>query len=122
MKLRIAEFKIRLINGVHELIDTYFNGGSISDRLMNATVKIIVNQNIDKLDSTLELFANKDGIVDTDVIICEYTKAFGADKLIIDIRDFVNNDMIKGILPNKALAIKIDDISNILNKYTSESF
>ena len=89
---------------------------------MNATVKIIVNQNIDKLDSTLELFANKDGIVDTDVIICEYTKAFGADKLIIDIRDFVNNDMVRGILPNKALAIKIDDISNILNKYTSESF
>lgn len=122
MKLRIAEFKIRLINGVHELIDTYFNGASISDRLMNATVKIIVNQNIDKLDSTLELFANKDGIVDTDVIICEYTKAFGADKLIIDIRDFVNNDMVRGILPNKALAIKIDDISNILNKYTSESF
>lgn len=122
MKLRIAEFKIRLINGVHELIDTYFNGASISDRLMNATVKIIVNQNIDKLDSTLELFANKDGIVDTDVIICEYTKAFGADKLIIDIRDFVNNDMVRGILPNKALAIRIDDISNMLNKYTSESF
>lgn len=122
MKIRIAEFKMRLVDGVHELIDTYFSGGTVSDRLMNATVKIIVNQNIDKLDGILELFADKNGIVDTDMIVCEYTKAFGSDKLIIDIRDFINNDMVRGILPNKALAIKIEDISNILNKHDSVVF
>ena len=113
MKLRIAEFKIRLLNGVHELIDTYFNGGSISDRLMNATVKIIVNQNIDKLDEFIELFADKDGFIDIDILIKEYGKAFGTDKIILDLRDYVNNDMIRRALPNKALAIEINDLAKI---------
>ena len=122
MKIRMAEFKMRLVDGVHELINTYFGAGTVSDRLMNATVKIIVNQNVDKLDGVFELFSDKDGMIDTDMIVCEYTKAFGSDKLIIDIRDFINNDMVRGILPNKALAIKIDDISNMLDKRTSGAF
>ena len=50
MKIAIHEFKTKLIIGVEDLIDQYFGTGSISDRLMNATVKIIANQNLDKLD------------------------------------------------------------------------
>ena len=61
MKININEFKIKLLAGVESLIDTYFAGGGISDRLINATVKIIVNQNIDKLDGFIELFADKNG-------------------------------------------------------------
>lgn len=113
MKIRIHEFKTRLVNGVDGLIDTYFGNGSISDRLMNATVKIIINQNIDKLDDALMLFADKDGFVDTDLIVSEYAKAFGSDKFILDLRDFINNDMVRRALPNKALAIRIDDIADM---------
>lgn len=113
MKIRIHEFKARLVNGIDGLIDTYFGSGSISDRLMNATVKIIINQNIDKLDDALVLFADKDGFVDTDLIVSEYTKAFGSDKFILDLRDFVNNDMVRRALPNKALAIRINDIADM---------
>ena len=116
MKIKTNEFKIKLLAGVEELIDTYFAGGSISDRIINATVKIIVNQNIDKLDGFIELFADKNGYIDTDVLIREYGKAFGSDKFILDLRDFVNNDMVRRALPNKALAIKIDDIANIFEK------
>lgn len=116
MKIKINEFKIKLLAGVEDLIDTYFAGGNISDRLINATVKIIVNQNIDKLDGFIELFADKNGYIDTDVLIREYGKAFGSDKFILDLRDFVNNDMVRRALPNKALAIKIDDIANIFEK------
>lgn len=116
MKIKIYDFKIKLINGVSGLIDTYFSGGSISDRLINATVKIIVNQNVDKLDDFIELFADKNGYVDTDVIIREYGKAFGSDKLILDLRDFINNDMVRRALPNKALALKIEDIANIFEE------
>ena len=50
MKIKIHEFKMKLVDGIEGLIDTYFSGGGISDRLINATVKIIVNQNVDKLD------------------------------------------------------------------------
>ena len=50
MKIKIADLKSRLLYGVEGLIDTYFAGGNIGERLMSATVKIIINQNIDKLD------------------------------------------------------------------------
>lgn len=113
MKIKVSEFKYRLLNGVEGLIDTYFSPNSISDRLINATVKIIVNQNADKLDNFIVLFADKDGFVDTDVLIKEYSKAFGSDKIILDLRDFVNNDMVRRALPNKALAIEINDLAKI---------
>ena len=115
MKMPIYEFKTKLIIGVEDLIDTYFGSGSVSDRLLNATVKIIANQNLDKLDNFLNLFADKDGKIDSDMIIKEYGKAFGSDKIILDLRDFVDNDMVRRVLPNKALAIKIDDISRIFD-------
>lgn len=114
MKMRICEFKSRVINGIDDLIDTYFSGTSVSDRLMNATVKIIINQNADKFDGVIELFADKDGMIDADLMLREYSKAFGSDKMILDLRDFVDNDMIKSILPNKAIAIRIDDLAKIL--------
>lgn len=114
MKIKISEFKLKLLQGGNNLIDTYFAGVSPSERLINATVKIILNQNIDKVDDLIGLFADKEGYIDTDLIVAEYSKAFGTDKIILDLRDFINNDMIKRVLPNKALAIKIDDIANML--------
>ena len=114
MKIRIGEFKHKILQGGNNLIDIYFAGTNPSDRIINATVKIILNQNIDKADSLIELFADKDGYIDTDLIIAEYSKSFGTDKIILDLREFVNNDMIKKVLPNKALAIKIDDIADML--------
>ena len=116
MKIKINDFKVRALNGVEGLIDTYFSGESISERLMNATVKIVVNQNIDKLDGVVGLFADKDGYIDTDLLLREYGKAFGADKFIFDLRDYVDNDMVRRALPNKALAIRIDDVAKIFEK------
>jgi hypothetical protein len=116
MKLKINEFKYKLLNGVEGLVDTYFSPTDISNRLINATVKIIINQNVDKLDDFIILFADKDGLVDTDVLIREYGKAFGTDRLIIDLRNFVNNDMVRRALPNKALAIEINDLAKIFEE------
>ena len=116
MKIKIAEFKTRALIGVEDLIDTYFSGNSIGERLMNATVKIVVNQNIDKLDGLIGLFADKDGLIDTDLMLREYGKAFGSDKFILDLRDFVDNDMVRRALPNKALAIRIDDIARVFEE------
>jgi hypothetical protein len=115
MKIRLCEFKSRVLHGIEDLVDVYFSGTSISDRLMNATVKIVVNQNADKFDDMLELFADKEGYIDTDLIIKEYSKAFGGDKFILDLRDFFENDSIKKVLPNKALAIKLEDITKLFD-------
>jgi hypothetical protein len=115
MKIRLCEFKSRILHGIEDLVDVYFSGTAMSDRLMNATVKIVINQNVDKFDDMLELFADKEGYIDTDIIIKEYTKAFGADRFIFDLRDFFENDSIKKVLPNKALAIKIEDVVKLFD-------
>lgn len=114
MKIKVNELKNKLLHGGNDLIDIYFSGTGPGDRLINATVKIILTQNIDKFDNMIELFADKEGYVDTDLMIAEYSKAFGTDKIILDLRDYINNDMVRRLLPNKALAIKIEDIVNIL--------
>lgn len=114
MKIKVNELKNKLLHGGNDLIDIYFAGNSPGDRLINATVKIILTQNIDKFDNMIELFADKDGYVDTDLIINEYSKAFGTDKIILDLRDYINNDLVRRLLPNKALAIKIEDVVDIL--------
>ena len=116
MRIRISEFKAKALAGVENLIDVYFAGNSVSERLINATVKIIANQNIDKLDNFIELFADKSGYFETDLLIKEYGKAFGTDKVILDLRDFVDIDMVRRALPNKALAIHIDDIAKIFEE------
>ena len=113
MKVKISEFKTKALTGVENLVDTYFSGNSISERLVNATVKIVINQNVDKFDNVIVLFADKDGYIDTDLIIREYGKALGTDKVILDLRDFVDNDIVRRALPNKALAIRIDDLARI---------
>ena len=116
MKIKINEFKTRALSGIEDLIDTYFAGNSISERLINATVKIVVNQNVDKFDDFINLFADKDGLIDTDLMLREYSKAFGTDKFILYLRDFINNDTVRRALPNKALAIRIDDVARIFEE------
>ena len=116
MKIKLNEFKLKALLGAESLIDTYFAGNTISERLVNATVKIVVNQNIDKFDNVISLFADKDGYIDTDLMIREYGKAFGTDRFILDLRDYIDNDMVRRALPNKALAIKIDDIAKIFDE------
>ena len=37
-------------------------------------------------------------------------------KYVLDLRDFVDNDMVRRALPNKALAIRIDDVAKIFEE------
>ena len=43
------------------------------------------------------------------------TKVFNDDGFVFDIRDYIKNDIIKSLLPNKALIIKKEDFENIYN-------
>ena len=49
--MKISEFKLKIQNGLGSLIDTYFGSNSISDKFINATLKILVKQNIHKYDN-----------------------------------------------------------------------
>lgn len=112
--MKKSELKLRLVSGVNNLIDDYFGAGTISDNMINATLKILVRQNEYKLDGILDIFADESGDINSNVIVEEYSKVLGDDGIIIDIRDFVKSDTIRHFLPNKSLKVKKEDIQRML--------
>jgi hypothetical protein len=63
----------------------------------------------------LELFADKDGEINATEIVAEYANMLDEKGYIFDIKQYVDNDMIKSLIPDKVLVIKRDDILNILS-------
>jgi hypothetical protein len=113
--MKTCEVKMRLSNGAINLIDTYFNGSNFNEKFMNSTLKIVLKQNIHKLDSMLALFADKDGDINMHDIIEEYANIFDDNGFVFDIKNFVDNDIVRNIIPDKVLIIKKEDILNLLD-------
>jgi hypothetical protein len=113
--MKIAEVKIRLINTANSLIDTYFNGSDFSDKFLNSTMKIIIKQNANKFDDVFKLFADKNDDIDLDMMVNEYSKMISDNGIIFDIKDYVSNDFVKNMLPDKVLVIKKEDILSLVS-------
>lgn len=109
------EVKLRLVCGANELIDIYFGDNSIRDNIINSTLKVIVKQNTYRLDSILGLFADENGDIDESIIIEEYSKVLGEKGIVIDLRDFIKNEMVQKLLPDKAIVFKTEDLIKMLS-------
>lgn len=114
--MKIHEFKLRLICGVNDLIDDYFSANTVVDKFINSTLKIMVKQNAGKLDGIMELFMDENGCIDEQMVIEEYSKMLGENGILFDLRDFIKNDTIKNLLPNKALIIRDEDIKKMFQQ------
>lgn len=112
--MKTSELKLRAITTINNLIDTYFGSDTMVDKFVNSTLHIIVKQKSYMLDDMLAVFTDKDGNIDEELVIDEYSKMFGDKDIVIDIRDYINNEFIKSKLPNKSLIIKSDDILDML--------
>jgi phosphatidylinositol kinase/protein kinase (PI-3 family) len=112
--MKAAELKLRLLSGVNNLIDSYFGSGSISDNMINATLKLLVRQNEYKVDGIIDMFKDEKGEIDGDVVVEEYSKVFGNEGIIIDIKDFVKSSTIRSFLPDKCLKVTQDDLKKII--------
>lgn len=108
--MKASEFKLSVVSGLNNLIDDYFGTNTTADKFVNSTLKILVRQNTYKLDNILDIFADENGCIDENIILEEYSKVIGDAGFILDIREFVKNDLIRSILPNKALIIKRSDL------------
>lgn len=115
MIMKIGEVKLRLSNTVLNLIDTYFSGNSLNEKFINSTLKILLKQNLYKVDPMLNLFADQNGDINLNDIVDEYSKMIDETGFVFDLKQFVNNDTIKSFIPDKVLVIKREDILNILH-------
>lgn len=114
--MRASEFKLCVVQGINNLIDDFFGTGVMSDRFVNATLKILVKQNTYKLDNILSIFSDENGNIDEGIIIEEYSKVLGENGLVFDLRTFIDSDMIKRMMPNKVLVVKKEDLTNMFTK------
>lgn len=114
--MKASEFKLSIVQGVNNLIDDYFGSSTMGDRFINSTLKILVRQNTYKLDNIVELFTDEHGCVDEEIIIEEYSKVLGESGFIFDLRDMIKNEMIRSMLPNRALIIKSEDLRKMFCK------
>lgn len=112
--MKASEFKLRFITTINNLIDTYFGSNTMVDKFVNSTLHVMVKQKSYMLDDVLQLFTDQNGDINEELLIDEYSKMFGDKDIIIDIRDYIKNDFIKSMLPNKSLVIKSDDILDML--------
>lgn len=112
--MKTSELKLRAITTINSLIDTYFGSNTMVDKFVNSTLHIMVKQKSYMLDDILNLFADQDGNINEELLIDEYSKMFGEDDIIIDIRRYIKNDFVRDMLPNKSLIIKSDDILDML--------
>lgn len=108
--MKASEFKLSVVQGLNNLVDDYFGSSSYADKFINSTLKIMIRQNTYKMDDVLCLFTDEYGNIDETVIIEEYSKVIGDSGFILDIRDFVKNELVRNLLPNKALVIKKEDL------------
>jgi hypothetical protein len=112
--MNISELKIKLLNKANALIDVYFSEYGLTEKFINSTLKIIMKQNIHKIDNIFELFADKNGDIDLNMLINEYSKMIPDEGIVFDIKEHINNELIKNMIPNKVLIIKKEDIMSIM--------
>ena len=112
--MKIHEVKLRLNSSINKLIDTYFGLPTVTEKMVNATLKIIAKQNMYKLDSILGMFADQNGEIDPQAILYEYASQIDENGIRIDIKEYIDNDLIKQILPNNILIIKKEDIMGLI--------
>ena len=112
--MKTGEIKIRLFNALMTMIDTYFSAPSMSEKFINSTLKILVKQNINKIDSMLNLFTDENGDINAEEIISEYAELFDESGYVFNIKDYIENESVKKFIPDKALVIKREDVLNIL--------
>lgn len=112
--MNTSEVKLKLITSVNRLIDTYFGMPTVTEKMINATLKVIVKQNAYKIDGFLNMFADQNGEINPQEVLIEYANQIDDSGLIIDIKQYINNETLKQILPNKVLVLKREDIINLI--------
>jgi hypothetical protein len=112
--MKAQEVKLKLVTSVNRLIDTYFGSPVVSEKMINATLKVLVKQNAYKLDNMLGLFADANGDINPQDILIEYANQVDENGVVIDIKQYINNETLKQFIPNKVLVMRKEDILNLV--------
>lgn len=110
------EVKMRIMKFLDKTIDAYIPKINILDKVKNGTIKLWLDQNINKIDPILAIFVDSQGEIDVKFISKYYEDIlFENGEFKMDIRDLIPDDygIVKEILPNKIILFKRNDLNDI---------
>lgn len=117
--MKTYELKGRLIGKAHTLIDMYFDGKGIVDILANSTMKAYLATNEHAIDGMIKAFAGNGDDIDIEKIKDIYVSNMPDDGVYIDVRDFIRNDYVSSLMPDRCLHITKKDIEEIMSENNS---
>lgn len=97
--MKKSELKSRLVNGIDNLVDEWFD----DNKLFNGIAHTIVKANQNKFDGIIDMLTNENG----DVLV---------DELLQYMTEDIQIDLTKysSLLPNKILILSKQDVMNII--------
>lgn len=112
--MKVSEFKLRLIRFGNKLIDMYFPGDGITDRMISASAKYVLKNKVNELDPVLSMFAQNNELNEKEFL--EFMKDnMIKDGLKINAHDYFDkNSPFLNILPDRTLIVKKEDLDEIL--------
>ena len=111
--MNITDFKIRTINKLYNMIDSWFDT-TIQDGFINGILKSIIKSNQDKYDDMLNIFVDSKGQVDLSELYKQLDKNITND-IELDLKEIAKGFNIPSyIVPNKVLFLTKNDILDLI--------
>lgn len=114
-KIEPQEIQLRLETYVNDIINQIFPGNDMFNKLKATTAKYWVKQNIWRMDSILNNFVDKDGLIDIEDTINFYVDSMfdENDKFSINLGDLIQGTSLETLIPNKTIIFSKNDLMKL---------
>ena len=115
--MRTDELKLRIKTFTENLINQYLPAGNIIETLKNTTAKYWLSQNIGKLDSILNAFADENREIDINKLKEFYEPViFQNDEFRLDVKSLIPEEQVilKNMLPDNIILFHREDLYRLL--------
>jgi hypothetical protein len=116
-KINPQEIQLRLESYVFDVINQVFPGNDVFNKLKSTTAKYWVKQNIWRMDSILNNFVDKDGLIDIEETINFYVDSMFDEngKFSINLQDLIQGTTLETLIPNKTIIFSKNDLMKLFN-------
>lgn len=116
-KIDPQEIQLRLETYVNDIINQIFPGNDMFNKLKSTTAKYWVKQNIWRMDSILNNFVDKDGLIDIEDTINFYVDSMFDEngKFSINLGDLIQGTSLETLIPNKTIIFSKNDLMKLFS-------
>ncbi len=116
-KIEPQEIQLRLETYVNDIINQIFPGNDMFNKLKSTTAKYWVKQNIWRMDSILNNFVDRDGLIDIEDTINFYVNSMFDEngKFSINLGDLIQGTSLESVIPNKTIIFSKNDLMKLFN-------